>query len=132
MSIVGFIGLGIMGKPMAMNLLKAGVKLLVNDIDQKTVDCLVTEGATQSQLSELGTNCEVIFTNLPSGSIVHNVLFGENGLAQTIKKGAVVCDLSSVTPMESQTCYKKLKELGVAFLDAPVSGGEPKAPWQMV
>lgn len=125
---VGFIGLGIMGKPMAKNLLKGGVTdLMVSDLNQDAVNELVAMGATAGTSAEIGANCDVIITILPNGGIVQAVLFGEGGVASAIKAGTVVCDMSSVTPTESQTCYNKLKELGVGFIDAPVSGGEPGA-----
>ena len=123
----GFIGLGIMGKPMAKNLLKAGVQLVVNDRNEAAVDELVADGAQKGTYEEIGENCEIVFTILPNGPIVQDVLFGEKGVAQYLKRGCVVCDMSSVTPTESQTCAKKLAEMGIGFVDAPVSGGEPKA-----
>lgn len=64
---------------------------------------------------------------VPNGAITKAILFGENGVASTIQPGSIVCDMSSVTPVESRECYTKLKEIGVGFLDAPVSGGEPGA-----
>lgn len=124
---VGFIGLGIMGKPMVKNLLKAGVELLVYDLNTAAVDEVVAAGAQAGTLGEIGGQCPVIFTSLPSGPIVQQVLFGEGGVASTIQKGAVVCDCSSVTPTESRTCADKLSPLGVGFVDAPMSGGEPGA-----
>ena len=124
---VGFIGLGIMGKPMALNLLRAGVQLSVNDVNTAAVDELKCAGAAPASLREIGRDCPVIFTCLPSGAIVQNVLFGEGGVIETAPGGAIVCDLSSVTPGESRTCAQKFAEHGIAFLDAPVSGGEPKA-----
>ena len=123
----GFVGLGIMGKPMAKNLLKAGVQLVVNDRNEAAVDELVADGAQKGTYEEIGENCEIVFTILPNGPIVQDVLFGEKGVAQYLKRGCVVCDMSSVTPTESQTCAKKLAEMGIGFVDAPVSGGEPKA-----
>lgn len=123
----GFIGLGIMGLPMAKNLLKAGVDLLVYDLNEKAVDELARLGAKKSNPTEIGAECEVIFTILPNGPIVQSVLFGENGVGEKIKSGALVCDMSSVTPQESRFCHEKLAEKGVGFVDAPVSGGEPKA-----
>ena len=123
----GFIGLGIMGKPMAKNLLKAAVQLVVNDRNEAAVDELVADGAQKGTYEEIGENCEIVFTILPNGPIVQDVLFGEKGVAQYLKRGCVVCDMSSVTPTESQTCAKKLAEMGIGFVDAPVSGGEPKA-----
>lgn len=123
----GFIGLGIMGKPMAKLLAKAGVELYVNDLNKEAVAELVAEGAKDATYEEMGANCDTIFTILPNGAIVQSVLFSANGLAQYLKEGVVVCDMSSVTPTESQTCFNKLAELGVGFIDSPVSGGEPKA-----
>lgn len=125
--LTGFVGLGIMGKPMAKCLLNSGCSLMVNDLDTSAVDELLTLGAVTGSLSEIGEQCEVIFTILPNGSIVQAVLFDEGGIGDSIKTGSVIVDMSSVTPVESQTCAAKLEKLGVDFLDAPVSGGEPKA-----
>ncbi len=124
---VGFIGLGIMGKPMAKNLLKAKCELLVYDINQAAVDEVVAAGAKAGSLQEIGADCDVVFTILPNGSIVQEVLFGENGVASALTAGKVVCDCSSVTPTESHACADKLGAMGVGFIDAPVSGGEPGA-----
>ena len=121
---VGFIGLGIMGRPMAKNLLKAGVELLVSDLNKEDV---VAAGATEGTYAQIGEACERIIIMVPSGAISKSILFGENGVASTIKAGTVVCDMSSVTPVESKECYEGLKEKGVGFVDAPVSGGEPGA-----
>ena len=123
----GFIGLGIMGKPMAKNLVRAGCELYVSDLNQAAVDELVGMGAKTGDYAIMGSQCDVIMTILPNGAIVQSVLFGENGLAQHLKPGSVVCDMSSVTPTESCECAKKMEELGIGFVDAPVSGGEPKA-----
>lgn len=127
MAKVGFIGLGIMGKPMAKNLLKQGVDLLVHDLNDKAVAEVVEAGATKGTLAEIGEQCEVVFTILPNGPIVQSVLLGQDGVASKIRKGSTVCDMSSVTPGESRFCHAKLAEQGVGFVDAPVSGGEPKA-----
>ena len=126
MSTVGFIGLGIMGLPMAKNLIRAGVSLVVNDLNQKAMDELVAMGAKAGDAQALGA-CDVVFTILPNGAIVQSVLFCEGGVASYLKAGALVVDMSSVTATESQTCGTKLAAQGVGFLDAPVSGGEPKA-----
>ena len=123
----GFIGLGIMGRPMAKNLLSAGVELMVYDLNDEVVKELEDLGAQSGTLKEIGTACEVVFTILPNGSIVQSVLFGEDGVVSSIKKGGVVCDMSSVTPVESKECYEKCRECGIGFVDAPVSGGEPGA-----
>ena len=124
---VGFIGLGIMGKPMALNLLRAGCQVMVSDLNQQAVREVTAQGASSGSNREIGASCDVIITILPNGSIVQNVLFGPEGVAQALTPGKLVCDMSSVTPTESQSCYKRLKELGVGFIDAPVSGGEPGA-----
>lgn len=128
MRMTGFIGLGIMGKPMAANLLqKGGFSLLVNDVSEPAVQALEGLGARPASLREIGEECDVIFTNLPNGDIVQQVLFEENGVATFVRPEALVVDLSSVTPVQSQYCYRQLKGRGAHFLDAPVSGGEPKA-----
>lgn len=124
---LGFIGLGIMGRPMAKNLLKAGVELLVADLNKDAVADVVAAGAKEASYTEIGGQCERIIIMVPSGAISKSILFGEGGVASAIKKGTVVCDMSSVTPVESQECYEGLKKLGVGFVDAPVSGGEPGA-----
>ncbi|MCI9271750.1 MAG: 2-hydroxy-3-oxopropionate reductase [Dorea sp.] len=124
---LGFIGLGIMGRPMAKNLLKAGEELLVADLNKEAVADVVAAGAEEASYTEIGEQCERIIIMVPSGAISKSILFGEGGVASTVKKGAVVCDMSSVTPVESQECYEGLKKLGVGFVDAPVSGGEPGA-----
>ncbi len=124
---VGFIGLGIMGRPMAGNLIKAGYSLIVNDLNEQAVKALEEQGAQAGTPKEIGAACDVIFLSLPNGSIVQDILFGENGVAASIRPGTLVCDTSSVTPGEAQTCFRRMKELGVGFVDAPVSGGEPGA-----
>lgn len=124
---VGFIGLGIMGKPMAKQMLKKGSELFVFDINKEAVAELVSGGAKESTPLEIGRTCDFIFTILPNGSIVKETLFNQGGLAKEIKPGTVVVDMSSVTPVESKYCYDELKKVGAFFLDAPVSGGEPKA-----
>lgn len=124
---VGFIGLGIMGGPMALNLLRADIPLMVYDINEAAVERLASRGAIRGDLKQIGLNCGVIFTILTDGAAVREVLFRENGVASAVRPGAVICDMSSVTPGESRDCCAKLKKIGVAFVDSPVSGGEPKA-----
>lgn len=123
----GFIGLGIMGKPMALNLVKAGYELIVSDLNKDAEAELEKAGAKVGTYAEIGAECDIIFTILPSGPIVQSVLFDEGGVASTVKKGAIVADLSSVQPTESKVCAEKFAALGVGFIDCPVSGGEPKA-----
>ena len=86
---VGFIGLGIMGGPMAQNLLKGGVDLTVCDLNALTVAKFVASGAKQGTAAEIGASCDVIFTILPNGGIVREILFGENGVASAIRPGVV-------------------------------------------
>lgn len=123
----GFIGLGIMGRPMAKNLIKAGKDLLVSDLNKEAVDDLVSFGAKEATYQEIGEKCDRIFIMVPSGEISKSIIFSENGIISTVKEGTIVCDMSSVTPVESKECYDGLKEKGAGFLDAPVSGGEPGA-----
>lgn len=127
MSKIGFIGLGIMGKPMAKNLLKAGLELLVNDLNQAAVDEVVAAGGQAASCREIGEGCDIVLTILPSGPIVKSVLFDEGGVAEYLTAGKLVCDFSSVTPTESKFCHEELFKKGVGFVDAPVSGGEPGA-----
>ena len=124
MSRVGFIGLGIMGKPMAKNLLKAGIDLMVCDLNEQAVKEVVECGAQASSYRE---KCDIVFLILPNGDISKSVLFDEGGVAQTLTAGKVICDMSSVTPVESKECFAGLKKIGVGFVDSPVSGGEPGA-----
>ena len=123
----GFIGLGIMGAPMAKNLLRAGVKLYVSDVAEAAVARLTGQGAVQMTPEEMAAECSIIFLMLPNGAIVKNVLFGENGLAQHLRPGTLVVDMSSVSPIDSRECAGRLEALGASFLDAPVSGGEEGA-----
>ena len=124
---VGFIGLGIMGRPMAKNMVKAGVDLMVADLNKEAVADVVAAGAKEGTYAQIGAECGVVFTIVPNGDIVKSILFDEGGVASTLKAGSIVCDMSSVTPVESKECYTRLKEKGVGFIDAPVSGGEPGA-----
>ena len=124
---LGFIGLGIMGRPLAKHLVAAGFDVMVSDVNPVPVQELVSMGATTGSYAEIGEQCEVVITILPTGGIVQAVLFGENGIASTLKPGSLVIDHSSVTPVESRDCYDKLQKIGVDFVDAPVSGGEPGA-----
>ena len=123
----GFIGLGIMGRPMAKNLLKAGVELLVTDLNKEAVADVVEAGAKAASYAQVGEECSTVFIIVPNGDITKSILFDEGGVASTIKEGSIVCDMSSVTPVESKECYERLKKQGVGFVDAPVSGGEPGA-----
>lgn len=125
---VGFIGLGIMGRPMSKNLLKAGYDLTVFDFNKNAVEDVVAAGAKAAASGkEVGENVDVLITMLPNSPHVKSALFDKNGAAEGLKRGTVVIDMSSINPVESQNIAKKLDEIGIEFLDAPVSGGEPKA-----
>lgn len=124
---IGFIGLGIMGRPMAKHLISAGYDVMVTDLNQELVSELVGMGAGTGNYSEIGSQCDIVMMILPNADIVKSVIFDEGGIASSMKKGSIIIDHSSVTPVESNECYYELKEMGISFLDAPVSGGEPGA-----
>lgn len=125
---VGFIGIGIMGKPMSRNLLKEGFALTVADVNEAAVRELVQEGAkSASSPMEVARESDVIITMLPNNAIVRNVILGDNGIVHGAKPGAIVVDMSSVSPIVSKEVAAALRERGLHLLDAPVSGGEPKA-----
>ena len=125
---IGFIGLGIMGKPMVHNILKAGYpEVLVWNRSQEAVDICVSYGATASTPKEIGETCDVVITMLPNSPEVKEVMLGEGGVASWMKPGSVFIDCSSINPVASQEIAAVLAEKEVEMLDAPVSGGEPKA-----
>lgn len=125
---IGFIGLGIMGKPMATNLLKAGHSLVVYDIHQENVDAAVRSGAAAAGSSrQVGEECPVIITMLPNSPHVKAAVCGQNGVLEGAGDGTVLIDMSSIAPLEAQKIEKECVKKGVRMLDAPVSGGEPKA-----
>lgn len=125
---IGFIGLGIMGKPMVHNILKAGYEdVLVWNRSQAAVDVCVSYGAISSTPREIGESCDVVITMLPNSPQVKEVMLGENGVASYMKPGSVFIDCSSINPVASKEIAAVLSAKGVEMLDAPVSGGEPKA-----
>lgn len=125
---IGFIGLGIMGKPMSKNLIKAGYQLVVNDFNQDAVKEVVAAGATAAATAkEVAQQADVIITMLPNSPHVKAAVLGENGVIEGAKAGAVVIDMSSIAPLASREIYEALAQKGIEMLDAPVSGGEPKA-----
>jgi 2-hydroxy-3-oxopropionate reductase len=125
--IIGFIGLGIMGRPMAKNLINAGYKLVVYDKFAKFDDlvALGAEGASSNR--DAASRSEVVITMLPNSPHVKEAILGPGGVVEGIRAGATVIDMSSIAPAVSQEVGAALKAKGVNFLDAPVSGGEPKA-----
>ena len=125
---VGFIGLGIMGKPMSKNLVKAGHDLVVYDFNQSSIDELVALGAKGAKSgAEVAAECDTIITMVPNSPHVRAACLGENGISDTAKPGTVVIDMSSIDPVESKKIGAELAEKGIELMDAPVSGGEPKA-----
>ncbi len=123
---VGMIGLGIMGKPMARNLLKAGYDLTVSSYN-KAADELVAAGAKKAPNAAIGESCDVVLTMLPNSPQVKEVMLGKDGVAAHMKPGTVFIDMSSINPVASKEIAAALAGRGIEMLDAPVSGGEPKA-----
>ena len=125
---IGFIGLGIMGKPMCRNLMKAGYEMVVYNRSKASVEELAAEGATPAgSPAEVAKECQVIITMLPNSPQVREVCLGENGIAETAKEESIVIDMSSIDPVQSKEIGAELNKKGIDLMDAPVSGGEPKA-----
>lgn len=125
---VGFNGLGIMGRPMAHNLLKAGYRLVVYDVVGSLADELVLSGATRGRsCAEVAEKSDVVITMLPDGPDVEKAVLGRRGVLEGAKQGQFVIDMSSVNPSVSRHVAQACAAKGIEFLDAPVSGGEPKA-----
>ena len=122
---VGFVGLGIMGLPMAGNLLKAGYELCVYDVVQPAVEQAVAQGATAAASpKEVAQNSEVIITMLPSEAIAEQVILGSDGLIEGMAPGSAVVDMSTISPTGAKKIAAALKEKGLNMIDAPVSGGD--------
>lgn len=125
---IGFIGLGIMGRPMAKNLVKAGHEVVVFDFNKDAVDDLVSCGAKAAPTGkDVAAQVEAVITMVPNSPHVRAAVLGENGVAEGAKPGTVVIDMSSIDPTESKAIGAELAKAGIEMLDAPVSGGEPKA-----
>ncbi|ERK12518.1 MAG: 2-hydroxy-3-oxopropionate reductase [Pantoea sp.] len=125
---IGFIGLGIMGKPMSKNLLKAGYSLVVRDNNAASEAELVELGATVAKSAkEVAQLVDVVITMVPNSPQVKEVCLGENGIIDGAKPGLIVIDMSSIAPLASREVHDALAVKGIKMLDAPVSGGEPKA-----
>lgn len=128
MAKVGFIGLGIMGKPMAKNLVKAGYELVVYDIVDAAVKELEEAGAqAASSIAGVAQAADVIVTMLPNSPHVKEVVLGAEGVLEHAKEGTIIVDMSSISPIASREIAAECEKRGVTLLDAPVSGGEPKA-----
>lgn len=125
MTELGFIGLGIMGKPMASHLVKAGHTVHVCDLAEESVKHLCSLGAKAcSCCKEIAQKCDIIFIMVPDTPDVEAVLFGAEGVAEGLKPGSIVVDMSSISPIATKEFAKKLAAMGVKMLDAPVSGGQ--------
>ena len=125
---IGFVGLGIMGKPMAKNLLKAGYSLVVYDVVEAPVKELAEAGATAgTSPKDVASQAELIITMLPNSPHVKQAVLGKDGVIEGAKPGSVLVDMSSIAPLASREVAAELGKKGIEMLDAPVSGGEPKA-----
>jgi len=122
---VGFIGLGIMGKPMAKNLVKAGYEVHAFDLVEKRVKELGAAGAVECKtIQQVAEACKTIITMLPNSPHVKSAVLGEGGIAHFAEKGTLIIDMSSIAPDTSKEIYTELKKKGIRMIDAPVSGGE--------
>lgn len=121
---LGFVGLGIMGAPMAGHLLTAGHTVYVNTRSQVPQELLNSAAIVCSSAAEVASNADIIITMVPDTPDVEKVLFGENGIATGISKGKIVVDMSSISPIASKEFAQKINALGCEYLDAPVSGGQ--------
>jgi 2-hydroxy-3-oxopropionate reductase len=128
MAKIGFIGLGIMGRPMAQNLLKAGHELVVYDIAGERMDELVKAGAKKGTSGkDVAARSDIVITMLPNSPHVREAVLGPDGVLEGARRGLILVDMSSIAPLASREIAAKVQDKGVAMLDAPVSGGEPKA-----
>ena len=125
---LGFVGLGIMGKPMAKNLLKAGYEVVAYDIVGEALEEVVSDGAEAGESpKDVAQKTNIIITMLPDGPDVEKVVLGSNGVLEGAQSGSVIIDMSSISPLVSKNVYEECQKKGVELLDAPVSGGEPGA-----
>jgi len=124
MSKLGFIGLGIMGAPMAAHLIKAGHEVFLNTRSKVPADLLTGHAKACTTIREVAEQADIIFMMLPDTPDVAKVLFGDNGVASGLSQGKTVVDMSSISPMDTKEFAQKINALGCDYLDAPVSGGE--------
>ena len=125
---IGFIGLGIMGKPMVKNLLKAGHEVVAYDIVAENLQAAVCDGAKAGKnAAAIAAECPVVITMLPNSPHVKTVVMEKDGVLEGAKAGLILIDMSSIAPLASKEICEACKKKGVRMLDAPVSGGEPKA-----
>ena len=121
---VGFIGLGIMGAPMAAHLIKGGHELFLNTRRKVPGDLVAAGGVACASAAEVARKADVIITMVPDTPDVEAVLFGKGGVVEGLSKGKIVVDMSSISPLETKRFAEKIHALGCDYLDAPVSGGE--------
>jgi 2-hydroxy-3-oxopropionate reductase len=122
---VGFIGLGIMGKPMVKNLLEAGYELVVYNRTREKAEELASEGAAVADSpKEVAVKSDIIITMLPDSPQVEEVLTGEDGVLDGVREGALIVDMSTISPVVTEELSEKAQEKGASMLDAPVSGGD--------
>jgi 2-hydroxy-3-oxopropionate reductase len=124
MSNIGFVGLGIMGKPMALNLIKGGHTLFLNSRSGVPKELTDAGGTACTSPKEVAQKADIIITMVPDTPDVEKVLFGANGIAEGLSKGKTVVDMSSISPIETKCLAKRINDLGCDYVDAPVSGGE--------
>lgn len=122
---IGFVGLGIMGKPMALNLIKAGFEVIAFNRTKEKVEAIIKAGGKAANTpKEVAENSDIIITIVSDSPDVKNVILGENGIIFGIKEGSVVIDMSTISPSVTKDIAEKLKAKNVEMLDAPVSGGD--------
>ena len=127
---VGYVGIGNMGGPMAANLARAGNEVIIGDLNQAAVDAFTGEHETArpaNGLAAVGQDAEAVFTCLPNGKIVAEAVLGEGGISEGMAEGSVLVDMSSSAPMGTIALGAALAERGIRMVDAPVSGGVPRA-----
>jgi 2-hydroxy-3-oxopropionate reductase len=125
---VGFIGLGVMGRPMAQNLMEAGYELVLYNRTIEKAEEIAGDGATVAgSPREVAESCDVVVLMLPDSPQVEEIVEGEDGVLEGLKEGALIVDMSTISPVVTRELAEKLEERGATMLDAPVSGGEPGA-----
>jgi 2-hydroxy-3-oxopropionate reductase len=124
MSNIGFVGLGIMGKPMALNLIKGGHALFLQSRSGVPQELTAAGGKACSSAREVAQKADIVITMVPDTPDVEKALFGAGGVAEGLSKGKIVVDMSSISPIETKKFAKRINDLGCEYVDAPVSGGE--------